>query len=389
LKRWDYDAVTPANSTWQANEGISTVGGQIKGTLAVAADRHSDNISVIFDDNKTGDGTFGLVFDGTTWTQTTLQTVAAGPGAGKPLDIVYFDGSYNEPPIITSNGGGPTAAINAAENQTAVTTVTWTDSDVPANSITYALSGDDAALFSIDASGVLTFIAAPDFETFADFDLDGDLDLAVANGHIIDNIAVLNSALTHAQPDQLLENDGNGHFRSLESDVGAKPAVSRGAAVGDLDGDGDPDLYLANDFAPNNLLRNDGEGRFVDVTGESNTADIGFGMGASWGDYDFDGRPDLYVANMYSKAGRRITSQVPGRDPRLADMSRGNSLFRNRGKRFEKVSGLEPPALAVERAGWSWGGQFVDVDNDGFLDVYAASGMFTAPAEFAIPGADL
>jgi hypothetical protein len=71
-------------------------------------------------------------------------------------------------------------------------------------------------------------------------------------------------------------------------------------------------------------------------------------------------------------------------------MARGNSLFRNRGEgRFEKVSGLEPPSLQVERAGWSWGGQFVDVDNDGRLDLYAASGMYTAPAEFAIAGADL
>ena len=70
-------------------------------------------------------------------------------------------------------------------------------------------------------------------------------------------------------------------------------------------------------------------------------------------------------------------------------MARGNSLFRNAGQRFEKVSGLAPPALQVERAGWSWGGQFVDVDNDGFLDVYASSGFYTAPREIAIAGADL
>ena len=65
----------------------------------------------------------------------------------------------NDAPVITSDGGGATAAINAAENQTAVTTVTYTDVDVPADSITYSLSGADAALFSIDAGGVLTFIA--------------------------------------------------------------------------------------------------------------------------------------------------------------------------------------------------------------------------------------
>jgi len=44
-----------------------------------------------------------------------------------------------------------------------------------------------------------------------------------------------------------------------------------------------------------------------------------------------------------------------------------------------KVSGLDPPALTVERAGWGWGSQFVDVDNDGYLDIYALSGYYTAP----------
>lgn len=190
-------------------------------------------------------------------------------------------------------------------------------------------------------------------------------------------------------PNVLLRNTGSGRFelapQNAQLEVWRNTFQSTWA---DFDGDGDVDLYVANDFSGNNMFRNDA-GSFTDVTAETGTADIGFGMGASWGDYDNDGALDLYVSNMYSKAGRRITQQVPGLDPRLADMSRGNSLFRNRGRRFEKVSGLEPPALAVERAGWSWGGQFVDVDNDGFLDVYAASGMFTAPKEFAIPGADL
>jgi hypothetical protein len=152
----------------------------------------------------------------------------------------------------------------------------------------------------------------------------------------------------------------------------------------DYDADGDPDLYCSNDFGPNSLFRNDLQAGFVDVTAETGTADIGFGMGSSWGDYDNDGRQDLYVANMFSKAGRRITDQVPGLDPRFALMARGNSLFRNEGA-FKKVSGLEPPAMMVENGGWSWGGQFVDLDNDSFLDIYTLSGYYTAPKEFAEP----
>ena len=108
-------------------------------------------------------------------------------------------------------------------------------------------------------------------------------------------------------------------------------------------------------------------------------------MGASWGDYDGDGALDLYVSNMYSKAGRRITAALPQLDSRIPQMSRGNSLFRNEGGVFRRVSSLEPPGLLVERAGWSWGGQFTDLDNDGYPDIHVLSGYFSAPEEFELP----
>ena len=125
--------------------------------------------------------------------------------------------------------------------------------------------------------------------------------------------------------------------------------------------------------------------RFTDVTAVTGTEDVGFGMGASWGDYDHDGRLDLYVSNMYSKAGRRITAALPQIDPRFRRMSRGNSLFRNQGEAFRQVSGTTPDSLQVEKAGWSWGGQLADFDNDGFLDVYALSGFYTVPQPFELP----
>ena len=200
-----------------------------------------------------------------------------------------------------------------------------------------------------------------------------------ADAHMIAN--------RYGPPNVLLRNAGGGRFEvateSSELRVFRNTLQSTWA---DYDGDGDPDIYVANDFGPNNLFRNDGAGRFTDVTAETRTADQGFGMGASWGDYDNDGRQDLYVSNMYSKAGRRILAQVPGLDARFPQMARGNSLFRNAAaERFEQTSGLEPPALLVEKAGWSWGGQFADFDNDGFLDLHALSGYYTAPEAFEAP----
>ena len=156
------------------------------------------------------------------------------------------------------------------------------------------------------------------------------------------------------------------------------------ATWADYDRDGDADVYLANDFAPNQLLRNDGKGTFVDVTEATATADIGFGMGATWGDYDRDGLQDLYVSNMYSKAGRRVTSHFSGIEADFAKMARGNTLFRNDGLAFSHVSGLEPPKMQVEAAGWSWGGMFADFDNDAHLDLYVASGYYSAPDEVAV-----
>ena len=171
-------------------------------------------------------------------------------------------------------------------------------------------------------------------------------------------------------PNVLLRNLGNGRFA-------ATAAVWRNtlqATWADYDRDGDPDLYLANDFAANNLLRNDG-GALVDVTAESGAADPGFGMGASWADYDGDGRQDLYVTNMHSSAGRRITEAAGRAGAAFAPLARGNSLLRNGSEGFTLVA--DSP---VEDGGWGWGGQFLDFDNDGDLDIYALSGYYTPPS---------
>ena len=104
---------------------------------------------------------------------------------------------------------------------------------------------------------------------FADFDLDGNLDLALANGHIDETVRNIRGNIGYAQPPQLFLNQGDGRFRDATQDVGpdfSRPRVGRGLAVADFDRDGDLDLLLTTNNGPAFLFRNDG------VSGDTRTS---------------------------------------------------------------------------------------------------------------------
>src|SRR6202035_5362346 len=109
-----------------------------------------------------------------------------------------------------------------------------------------------------------------------------------------------------------------------------------------------PDLYVANDFGRSNLYRNRGDGTFTTVSREAGVEDPGAGMSASWFDFDNDGKQDIYVANMWSAAGQRVSEQKQFRTSEPEDVralyrrhARGNSLYRNQGDEgFVNVSSL-------------------------------------------------
>jgi hypothetical protein len=184
-------------------------------------------------------------------------------------------------------------------------------------------------------------------------------------------------------PNWLLKNMGNGQFERVHSDSSISSwKNSLQATWGDFDEDGDPDLAVANDWAIDHLFRNDGKEGFVDIASETGLDRMGFGMGACWGDYDGDGRDDLFVTNMFSKAGQRVLGDFAEVDPRFVEAASGNFLYRQNGGKFEQLAGYGGSMIPVARSGWSWGGQFVDIDNDRDLDIHVLSGYFTAPRSF-------
>ena len=229
----------------------------------------------------------------------------------------------------------------------------------------------------------------------ADFDEDGDLDLYVTsyfqNVRVGDERgayipAASNSFVYHdarsGGPNSLWRNDGDWSFRDVTTEAGLEHENHRyslAAAWEDYDDDGDPDLYVANDYGPNQLFRNDG-GRFVDAAREASAEDSASGMGITWADYDHDGDMDAYVSNMFSAAGRRVTQQArfKAHDPEirrvLQRFARGNTLLRNDGEgTFADVS----VEAGVHRGLWAWGALFVDVDNDGWEDLVVPNGYLT------------
>ena len=227
--------------------------------------------------------------------------------------------------------------------------------------------------------------------TAADYDLDGDLDLLVLR-YGSDDSQTGDFPTPHPFHDArngganvLLENQNNFRFTDVTDARGLGGENFRfsfAASWEDYDNDGDPDLYIANDFGPNTLLRNE-RGEFVDVSVESGTQDWGFGMSATWADYDRDGNMDLYVSSMFSGAGSQVVPQADF-NPSLPEetrrkylkMVRGNSLLRNVGQgRFSDVT----HPMVEGYAGWAWGAKFADVNNDGWQDLYVANGYLSQP----------
>ncbi len=196
-----------------------------------------------------------------------------------------------------------------------------------------------------------------------------------------------------ADPDFFYRNAGGGRF--IREPIARNPRFvdDRGrqlteepeyfglaAMFVDLNGDGAPDLYVANDFEdPDEFWLNDGRGHFRLAPWNAVRSTSNSGMAVDVGDVDRDGRPDLFEVDMLSRDTRRLKTQIPthtavpkrpGQDALRPQVQR-NTLQRNRGDgTFAEVARL----AGVGASGWSWSTMFLDVDLDGWEDILIGTG---------------
>jgi tetratricopeptide (TPR) repeat protein len=242
----------------------------------------------------------------------------------------------------------------------------------------------DAFRFANPPQGTFTGAA------IADYDRDGWLDIyfclySYYQGADQYRYPVPYFDAENGPPNFLMRNQRDQTFRDVTAESGLDKNNTRFSfccAWGDYNGDNWPDLYVVNDFGRKNLYRNNGNGTFTDMAHELGVEDVGAGMSDAWVDFDNDGREDLYVANMWTAAGIRVSEQdifqkEAGPEARAfyRKHAMGNSLFQNKGGRFEDTGTHSGAGMGR----WAWSSDAWDFNHDGFADIYVANGMVSGP----------
>ncbi|MBC8200439.1 MAG: CRTAC1 family protein [Planctomycetes bacterium] len=214
--------------------------------------------------------------------------------------------------------------------------------------------------------------------SWADYDGDGDLDLYVTNyvdftfsendikeaqrQYGAEVPFTLNPSSYPSQANVLYRNNGDGTFTDVakESGVDDKEGRSLGATWFDFEGDGDLDLYVANDVSKNGVYQNNGDGTFTDIGAISLAADYRGAMGLAVGDVDTDGDDDLLVTHWVAQENALYENMLGewGDSTRVSFMDTAEE------------HGLGQ--ISLHMVGWATG--LVDLDNDGLLDLWVVNG---------------
>lgn len=220
-------------------------------------------------------------------------------------------------------------------------------------------NGDGTFVDVSYASGLAVVSHPTQTASWADYDLDGDLDLYVGHEWLPENPA----------PGSLFRNEGNEKFVDVAAQAGVMNGLMAKSVIwGDYDGDRWPDLYVSNFGGPNRLYHNQQDGTFEDVAPQMNVTEPVHSFPSWFWDYDNDGDLDLFVAS-YSGGIAELASQalhgtVPGKTvlPKL---------YRNDGAEgFRDVA----EQVNLRKPHHPMGANFADLDNDGFLDFYLGTG---------------
>ncbi|HKB08793.1 MAG TPA: FG-GAP-like repeat-containing protein, partial [Candidatus Polarisedimenticolia bacterium] len=200
----------------------------------------------------------------------------------------------------------------------------------------------------------------------ADYDNDGDLDVFVLRGAWAKRAGRF--------PNSLLRNNGDGTFEDVTDEAGVLSYhPTQTASWGDYDNDGFVDLFVGNESEPEDphpceLYHNNRDGTFTNKAVDLGNADLGYVKGVVWGDFNNDGRQDLYVSVLgrenllFRNDGRRDPPGPAGEDWRFTNVARD--------------AGVVEPRSSFPT--WFW-----DYDNDGFLDIFVGGYAFTDVGEIA------
>ena len=207
-----------------------------------------------------------------------------------------------------------------------------------------------------------------------DYNSDGLVDLFIG-GYFPENLDLWNLDRTDVLTESfeysrnggrnyLMENEGDGTFRDVSSETGiTSTRWTLAAGAVDMDGDGFPELIIANDYGIDEFYHNEQGVRFRE-TGEENA--IGFspksGMNVTLGDTYNEGRFGIYISNITEEG-----VLLQGNNFWIPEPDNDRLVYKNLARQ-----------QGIESGGWSYGAQFVDLNNDGFLDLFVANGFISA-----------